>query len=57
MTEITKEEFEALAHYPNRIVEERDVEYGYETVVSPDGRELAIASYHSYQPASYRLCA
>lgn len=48
-TTITAAEFEALKQAADRIEEERDVEYGYETLLDRDGAEIAFASYHSYK--------
>ena len=50
---ITKEEFEALAYYPNRVDSERDTEYSYDTILDQDDNEIAFATYHSYEPTSY----
>lgn len=53
MIDITKEQFESLKREAADIVKEREVEYGYETLLDRDGAEIAFASYHSYKPTTY----
>ena len=43
-TQITKEEFEALAAI-HSVVVENDIEYSYENIVDAEGNELAFACY------------
>lgn len=53
--QISKEQFEALAAYPNRIETERDIDYAYDTIVDQDGNELAFATYKDGECLGYTL--
>lgn len=54
-TQITAAEFEALKANAASIENERDIHYGYESLLDADGNEIAFAIYDSYRDPTYIL--